>query len=493
MMGPWPSWPRPPLAPGLREPVPVQAACRRLSFTGARSKAIWEPRLAALGRAALATELHLVASDALKAALVWCPYEALPTFIEQLRTKSLVWATGPAVLRSYEPPAGGLPAPDPLTRMTYSFVVAATKAEADRFVADDAALETALAFGHPRCCAEAWLRALEDGASDPIAVLAGDPAWDGHSDATGTMLAALGLGPVRHMPCRPGCDAARESALRFLAAMKALGFESEAGWLEDMVQWRAKASIVGGIAEVETGAFRFAWQAADPGQSGRAVAGGSNAPEGSPAGLSAIFARPEMPIRAQPRHFAPPDSAIAEGFAEAGFDSAFAMRSRWSCVIWEQSKALRRSRTALHLGCGSGLLLELLVHSRPSLRVCGIEADPSLASLARERMESVNGAAIFEADWIAEAGLPREAGIRFDLAFLDPEPLIDRGPVDRTAILEGLGALAGTAILIASDRALRRFGSIESMAAMLGLDLEPGRDRRISSPIANAFPALAIA
>jgi hypothetical protein len=475
------------------EPVTAQAAHRRLSFTGARSKAIWEPRLARLGMAALETELRLIAGGEVEAGLIWCPYETLPAFVARLRAEQLAWTAGQAVLRPIAIRDEGLPAPDPLTLMTYCFVVARSKADADRLAADSgASIETALAFGYPRCCAAARVRTLADGVSDPLAVLAAEPAWAGHPSSTGVMLAALGLGPVRHMPCGPDCEASREKSRAFLKSMTELDLESEAGWLEDMTEWRAKASVAGGVAEVETGAFRFAFLAGDPGPPAPPVTAGTSAPEGAPAGLSSIFVKPATPARSHATSGGRVEPANDEGFAAAGFESRFAHRSRWSCVVWEQSRLLRKSRTALHLGCGSGLLLELLVQSRPSLRVCGIEADAALAAVARERL-GMDAAMILEADWMEEARHRGQGKDSFDIAFVDPEPLIDCSPEARSEIVDGLTGLARSIILLASDRALRRFDSLDAMAAALGLALEPGRDRRISSVLASVKPALATA
>ena len=483
----WLSWPRPPLAETRGEPVLPRAARRRLSFTSSATRTIWEPRLERLASAALATELQQVAAGRLRAALVWCAYDGLPALVESLKASNLAWKLSEAVLPAIDNVGCGAAEADPLTRMIYSLTVTRSADELDP--QRDSHVEIAEAFGYPLCCAQAWAQILSAGGADPLARLVADRAWLDHPGSTSVMLGNLGFGPVRHLPCRPGCEASRAARVGFLETMKSLGLDEEASWLAAMSEWRARGSVAGGIGEVETGAFRFVWKSEDLGAPSPSVASGTCAPEGAPAGLSSVFEQPSVPPRRRRTAERAETFPSDDDHAAAGFATRFAHRSRLSCIVWEQSKLLRKSRTALHLGCGGGLLVELLVQSRPSLRLCGIEADPALASRARARLGG-SSAMILDADWMAEALHWPKGKERFDLLFVDPEPLIDMPAEARRELVAALESLARSIILIASDRALCRFGSLDSMAEALGLDLEPGRDRRVSAAAAVAGPDL---
>ncbi|MEG3151091.1 hypothetical protein U1769_14455 [Sphingomonas sp. ZT3P38] len=489
MTTPWLSWPRPPLSATQAEAVTAQAVRHRLSYASSRTRTIWEPRLARLAAAAVETELHLIAAGRIGAGVIWCSYAALPGFVERLQALGLARKAGRPTLRAIEIGDGAGNRADPLTQMTFPFVVAKSASEAAWLSREeDASIAAALAGGYPPCCAQAWIARIRGGASDPLAALLADRAWADHPAATGVMMGAMGFGPVRHLPCGPDCTASHKLADDFLATMRALGWRDEADWLADMVQWRARASVAAGVAQVETGAFRFIHLSDSQSPPPPPVTSGALVPEGAPAGLSSIFAAPTMPdrVRALP---GAGDLAVADdSHVAAGFATRFAQRSRWSCILWEQSALIRKSKTAIHLGCGNGLLLELLAQSRPSLRICGMEADRAAAALARDRLGE-GRAMIVEADWMAEASGWREAADRYDLVLVDPEPLLALSGAARDAIVAGLTALGRSIVPLASDRALRRFGSLEAMATMLGMTLEPGRAHRISAAMLVAEQA----
>lgn len=486
MTAPWLSWPRPPLSATRAEAVTAQAIHHRLSYASSRTRAIWEPRLARLAAAAAETELQLIAGGRIGASVFWCSYAGLPEFIKRLQDLDLERKAGRPALSAIQIDQGATYHADPLTQMTFPFVVARSAADTQWLSREkDASLGAALASGYPPCCAQAWIARIRGGASDPLAALLMDSAWQDHPAATGVMIGSMGFGPLRHLPCGPDCTASNAMADDFLATMRALGFRDEANWLSDMVQWRARASVAGGVAQVETGAFRFIYLSDPLSPSLRPVTSGTHVPEGAPAGLSSIFAAPTMPDRVRALPGAGDPAPAQDSHRAAGFATRFAQRSRWSCVIWEQSALIRKSRTAIHLGCGDGLLLELLVQSRPSLRVCGIEADPAAAALARDRL-GAGHTLIVEADWTAEASRWREAADRYDLVLVDPEPLLALPEAARAASLAGLAGLGRSIVPLASDRALRRFGSLEAMANTLGMALELGRPHRISAAMLMA-------
>jgi hypothetical protein len=487
------SWPRPPFAVAHPETLLTEATHRRLAFASARTREIWETRLESLSVAAVATELHLVTTGALDVSLVWCPYDGLAAFVEQLKASHLQWKAGQPVLRAIERPDPGAAAPDLLTQISYPLMVSLPGSNTGSVSIDaNDPTDTARMFGYPACCATAWAGKLAAGTADPLASLLVESNWAGKPLTTGVMLGTLGLGPVRHLPCNPDCAPSGDMARIFLEAMKSIGFTAEAGWLAQMVEWRARASLVGGIAEVQTGAFRFTWQSGDASTAASSVTSGNGTPEAAPSGLSSIFAKPSVPDRKRAAPEAAESAPDGEDFARAGFSSTFAHRSRWSTVVWEQSKLLRKARTILHPACGGGLLLELLQQSHPSLRVCGIEADTTLAACARARLRE-DRSMIVEADWMLELERRDAEQASFDLAFVDPEPLLDLSGDRRGAIVAGLAKLARSTVFIATDRALGRFGTLEAMVSTLGGAPVAGRARYISCLLAGPEPAVMIA
>src|SRR5439155_106990 len=117
--------------------------------------------------------------------------------------------------------------------------------------------QAAILFGYPACCAKSWADYLQRGGSDPLAgmLARGDkavvPAY--------IALAVLGLGPIRHAPCSASCSATRDRSREFIDLGRELGFVEEMSWLEEIADWAVGASLVNGIAEVTTAAFRCTW------------------------------------------------------------------------------------------------------------------------------------------------------------------------------------------------------------------------------------------
>jgi predicted O-methyltransferase YrrM len=159
------------------------------------------------------------------------------------------------------------------------------------------------------------------------------------------------------------------------------------------------------------------------------------------------------------------------------------MRSRFSAAVWEQTAALRRAGSAVHVGCGDGLLLELVAQTKPKLRLYGTEEDTAAAEAARGRLGvslPVLGGDSIE----ALAALSRLAPEGIDLAFVDPERLGDR------EALAAISAIARSIIVIGTDRSLHRFRDMDNLAATMGLALLPGRAARVSAMLSPAMDRL---
>lgn len=462
MTSAWLTWPLPPLAATPREPVVAKAATQRISFAGPQARALWQPRLERLGEVALTIEFEMVRRARLPASVVWTAYDGIEALTQRARAvgldikpikASLGYAADWPLEASIE---------EPKRLLDYAFLIGVTPLEAA--IAEPAAddlMQVAMRFGYPACCAKSWTEHLRRGGSDPLAsmlVRQARSAMPAHFS-----LGVLGLGPVRHAPCSADCFATHDRAHAFLDLGRQLGFAEDMGWLEEIADWKVAASLVNGVAEITTAAFRCTWL--------------SDEGTPSPRFRRTTAATPPERRKAAAIELADSVDILAElgtGFEAAGFENAFAMRSRFSTIVWEQTAALRRAGSAVHVGCGDGLLLELIAQTRPRMKLYGIEEDIAAAQAARRRL-GASLPVLVGAGAEALAALSRLVPEGIDLAFVDPER-----PDGREA-LAAVGAVARTVIVIGSDRSMQRFKGMDALAATMGLALLPGRAARVSA------------
>ncbi|MCK1382669.1 hypothetical protein IVB31_00180 [Bradyrhizobium sp. 21] len=458
------TWPRPPLAATPREADIAKAAAQRISFSGPQTRALWQPRLERLGEVALAIELEMVRRKRIPAAVLWTGHDGIGALTERARSigldaKPIKASLGYAADWPLEASID-----DPKRLLDYAFLIGA--APLDASIAEPAAdglEQAAIRFGYPPCCAKSWADYLRQGGSDPLARLLAR----GHKTAVPAYvaLAVLGLGPIRHGPCAADCSATRDQSRAFLNLGRELGFAEEMSWLDEIADWPVVASLVNGIAEVTTAAFRCTWLSDE---------------DTSPRHGTAAT-RPAKRVGAAAATVKSADSAdilteLGVGFEAAGFENPFAMRSRFSTVVWEQTAALRRAASAVHVGCGDGLLLELISQTKPRLRLYGTEQDAAAAGASRRRLGAslpvLSGPSIE-----ALAALSRLAPDGIDLAFVDPERL------DCREALAAVRAIARSVIVIGTDRSLHRHKDMDTLAVTMGLALLPGRAGRVSAAL----------
>ncbi|WP_441234592.1 hypothetical protein [Bradyrhizobium sp. 930_D9_N1_4] len=458
----WLTWPRPPLVAAPREPAIAKAAAQRISFGGPQARAIWQPRLDRLRDVAIAIELEMVRRKHIPATVLWTGYDGIEALTERVRSIGLEAKPIKASLGYAADGPLEATIDEPKRLLDYAFLIGATPLDAS--IAESAAHDleqAAIRFGYPACCAKSWADHLRYGGNDPLASLLARE--DMAAMPAHFALAVLGLGPVRHAPCSADCSATCDRSRAFIDLGRELGFAEEMSWLEEIAGWTVDASLVNGIAEVTTAAFRCTWLS-DEGVLQPRRAGAALRPEKRKA--SAVELADSADIFAE----------LGTGFEAAGFGSPFAMRSRFSAVVWEQTAALRRATTAVHVGCGDGLLLELIAQTKPKLKLYGTEEDTAAAGAARRRLGAslpVLGGTSME----ALAALSRLSPEGIDLAFVDPEQLGDR------EALVALHAVARSVIVIGTDRSLRHFGDMDTLAATLGLALLPGRASRVSAAL----------
>lgn len=504
-----PAWPRPPHPLSAPEPHVSHASGRRLTWAGPAARAIWRPRLARLAAAAVAIDLALVRDGAIHATLLTVGHDALPEALAAaarhrlaavpLGGRAAIWEpTSPTA----EPDAGALcdllvARPDHLPAVV------------DLLSGGDAAA-TAAAFGHPPCCATARAGRLAEGWTDPVAALLAGLSGSASGrrvpalPSAHLLLAALGVGPLRHAPCTPDCPATLDAVESFLAAGRRAGFGEEMAWLVEAADWRVRWSTRGGVAEIKTALFRTA-HPSDPVPAMRLDHPGGTVPEAAARGTGFPFEPPRPAPGGRPAATAEPApaaapappplsaDAIAAGWQAAGYADAFALRSRLCTAIWELGAELKGGRgSVVHLGCGDGLLLALAAEVNARLTLYGIDADPGLMARARSRLPA-HADRLPVGDWRGTEGLDLIDLATGDgrMAVVDPEGLAGLAAEQRAALLEALMARFRHVAIVASDRALGRHGDVAGIAAAAGLHLAPGRPERVTGRVVGVAAAVA--
>ena len=326
-----------------------------------------------------------------------------------------------------------------------------------------------------------------DGRNPTAAMLSSSrESVSGGPGAAQMVLAGLGVGPVRHAACSVHCRFARANALEFIAAGRELGLEHQMSWLDELAEWEIDYSMVAGIAEIRTALFRCT-HFSDPGRtpirfrhqeetSGDLKRGrGISAPSAAP-GTVAQDGRGTRVAAAGSIN-----DEFGTGWAIAGFDSPFSMRSRYCSVIWEQTRLLRgKLSSVLNLSCNDGLLLKLATEVNPRIIPFGSDTDEGLVGAARRRHPAFV-ANFLTADWLTSLCKWRQLlGKPADVLFLDPEMLIDMPSRSAAEIRQEMTGLAKSIIAVASDRALGRFGNISALAAAAGLTIVGDAADRVS-------------
>lgn len=448
------AWPRMPAGPE----APGAIGADRIGWAGPKERALHAPRLDRLRALALSAEFALVAARAIDATTLVVDLDHLADPVARASAAGLV-----AVPLSARRVGAG---PAEAVRCTVLVTTPQARAAVTGLLAgaDEGAI--ARAFGFPACCARALAARRGAGVDPMLAMLAGA---DGQVRDAHLLLPALGIGALRHLPCAPDCGPTREAVDRFIATARSMDRDGGA-WLEQLGAWPVTWSSVGGIAEVWTPYFRY------------------HHPIG--AGACRVVANPRAARDAAPREPrfgevmerllpardpAPPEAlGLPQDWYRAGFDSPFALRARYAGLLWQWSAALRGGAgEVLHYPCGDGLLGEMVAEINPRLSFLGIDDDPAAIALARARLPSPHHRFALE---------PLDGDTKGRAAFLDPEPLLSRPDRGAPAIRAALARHALVAIY-ASDRALRRFGTLASLARAAGLPIEATHGTTLSARV----------
>lgn len=436
----WPRLPARPEAPGTID-------ADRIGWAGPKERALQAPRLDRLRVLALSAEFALVAARAIDATTLIVDLDHLADPLARASAAGLV-----AVPLSARRVGAG---PVEAVRCTVLVTTPQARAAVTGLLAGADEEAIARGFGFPACCARALAKRRGAGVDPMLAMLASadGQVLDGH-----LLLSALGVGALRHLPCAPDCGPTRDAIDRFIATARSLDREGGA-WLEQLGAWPVTWSSVGGVAEVWTPFFRYH----------HSIGAGTCRVVANPRAAGAATLREarvgEVIERFLPAREPAPLEALGlpQDWHHAGFDSPFALRARYASLLWQWSAALRGGAgEVLHYPCGEGLLGEMVAEINPRMSFLGIDDNAATIALARTRLPSPRHRFALE---------PLDGDTKGRAAFLDPEALLSRANCGGLAIRAALARHELVAIY-ASDRALRRFGTLASLAHAAGLPIE---------------------
>lgn len=437
----WPRLPGDPVESGVIDPD-------RIGWAGPKEQALQAPRLERLRGLALSAEMALVAAGAIDATIGNVSLDRLADAV------ALVAAAGlEAVPLSARRVGQGGDA-----RCSVLITTAQSRSFVSAVLAGSDVEAISRCFGFPVCCARAFAARRAIGADPMLAMLT---TVHGQVPDAHLLLPALGLGALRHVPCAADCAATRETIDRFIDTARSI--DREAGdWLDRLGAWPVTWSSTGGIAEISTPYFRYH----------HFVGAGTCQVVANPrAGRPVIPRDPryaEVIQRLLPSGSTEPLEALglSRDWQRAGFDSPYAQRARYAGLLWQWSAALRGGAgDVLHYPCGDGLLGEMVAEINPRLRFLGVDDAPAAITLTRARLPGPQHRFVIDPRDLPDG----EAEGR--LAFVDPEPLVSRADQGGATLRAAL-ARHKLVALYASDRALRRFGSLAALAQAAGLQIE---------------------
>lgn len=123
-------------------------------------------------------------------------------------------------------------------------------------------------LGYPTCCRAAFVGWHAEGYEvDPTWPLYAGAEHESHLRAVvveptavgpaNMLVRWLGIMPIPHIPCAPGCTASAQNATRWSQLGEELGFANELKWASEILSWPAEWSALHGIAEVKLPVLKF--------------------------------------------------------------------------------------------------------------------------------------------------------------------------------------------------------------------------------------------
>ena len=406
--------------------------CRR-QWVGADARALWEPRVTAIGRQFAAAERASVEAGIRSAALQSVTPEQLPELTQRAAKRGLIATPLSSQGRPESYAAGTV---EQTSGGPWDYRVALTLSRvAGAFVkawqnSDDETIGQLL--GYPECCRRFFTDTWGAGSVDPTWQMA--EHGDGPPEAN-ILLRWLGVRYVPHMPCGFHCGPTIELGRK----LRALIQQTEQEWMDVLLSMPMLWSSLNGIGEVITPIVTLNFRSEIGHELLEIRRQGTAYPEAGADGL-------RFPYRPPPARR--PDERL---WTDNGFSSLKAMEKAHAVVVSAAAHG-NGPRSVLDLGCGNGMLARKLAGT--SGRAAGVESDPDRAARSARYLDDVVTADAMDLEQLVED---------FDLLTLMPGRLLER-PNDLCAKLEGRPLL----VYCYGDW-LERYHSLEELCRAAGL------------------------
>lgn len=361
----------------------------RLAWVSDEARAVWGPRLRAIGQAWQEVEWRSVACQLRRAALQVVPAAQMPTLGQTVAARGLLalplalhgvarctYSATPVAFEPGQPCDVRVVVAEPEDALAFREVFQS---------GDDEAIGSLLGF--PPCCRAFFQRHwVEQESVDTTWAMVSHSEEEGIIEVDGPaeanpLLRWLGARAVPHLPCSFHCAATAELGCRLLQVMHDAGFIEESVHLRTMLSWPAEWSSRHGIAEIRTPIIKLVTRT-DRHRGRRVVRRlGSAYPEEGAAGLA-------FPYRAPALRATGGRAVLHRGLAnplrrvetpppwyhlDNGFSSRYAMDEAHRAIVAATAAAGFDSGSILDLGCGNGALLRKIVEARPGTVPYGID------------------------------------------------------------------------------------------------------------------------
>lgn len=341
----------------------------RVAWASSSAREVWEPRVQAVSRAWVETELLSVVAGVRRSCLRHAaPSELLPlTDWAADRDLTVVpLAMESAIKGTYSSESS---APEPGGDFLYRVAVTRDpKAWPGAWKTGD----IGGLLGFPECCQrffeEVWTRGR---GVDTTWQWAGGTGHEVEVDPrpeANILLRWLGVRLVPHLPCSTDCRGTIELGVQMEAVARAAGYGQEMDWAREMLSWPVEWSALHGIAEIKTPVLKVSTRT-DATADKYVV----RRPGTPPAEAATGKDFPYSPRRAQPMPW-----------QDNGFSTMNAQREAHEVLLAAVGDLDLAGGAVLDLGCGNGDLVSRIA-AKVDATPFGVESDAERAARAQER------------------------------------------------------------------------------------------------------------